>query len=207
MKLVITFLFLSVLPIAVNSASAHRVNVFAWVDGDMIYVESKFSGGKKVKAGKVVVMDPQGVELHSGITNDRGEYAFKIPKQTDLRIILIAGQGHQGEWTVHAAELKGSALEAPARAGTRKAGSSEQTTAATDDVIDPGAAAPVAGNKAQELEAVIEAVLDRKLKPIASMLADMRQKGPGIGDIFSGIGYILGLAGIAAYVHNRRKKD
>ena len=47
-------LCLFVLPVAVQSASAHRVNVFAWVDGDTIHVESKFSGGKKVKTGKVV---------------------------------------------------------------------------------------------------------------------------------------------------------
>ena len=44
----------------VDSASAHRVNVFAWVEGDTIYVESKFAGGKKVTSGKIVVTDPRG---------------------------------------------------------------------------------------------------------------------------------------------------
>ena len=38
------------------------------------------------------------------------------------------------------------------------------------------------------------------------MLADMQQEGPGVSDIFAGIGYILGLVGIAAYVQNRKKK-
>ena len=86
---------LGLLPMMVGSASAHRVNVFAWVEGDMIHVEGKFSGGKKVKAGKISVMDPQGVELLSGRTDDQGKFSFKIPKRTDLRIVLIAGQGHQ----------------------------------------------------------------------------------------------------------------
>ncbi|MGD9362169.1 MAG: hypothetical protein PVH85_25095, partial [Desulfobacterales bacterium] len=72
-------LCLFVLTVAAQSASAHRVNVFAWVDGDTIHVESKFSGGKKVKTGKVVVMDPRSVELLSGFTNDQGEFSFKVP--------------------------------------------------------------------------------------------------------------------------------
>ena len=59
--------------------------------------------------------------------------------------------------------------------------------------------------KPEELEAVIETVLDRKLKPITRMLADLEQKGPSIKDIFAGIGYIFGLVGVAAYVHGRKK--
>ena len=97
---------LCILSMIADMASAHRVNVFAWVDGDTIHVESKFSGGKKVKAGKIMVMDPQGVELIAGLTNDKGEYSFKVPKQSDLRITVSAGQGHQGEWTVRATELQ-----------------------------------------------------------------------------------------------------
>jgi len=39
------------------------------------------------------------------------------------------------------------------------------------------------------------------------MLADIRQDTPSVGDIFAGIGYILGLVGIAAYVQSRKKKE
>ena len=53
---------------------------------------------------------------------------------------------------------------------------------------------------------MIESVLDRKLQPITRMLADIRQEGPDVRDIFAGIGYILGLVGIAVYVQNRKKK-
>jgi nickel transport protein len=57
-----------------------------------------------------------------------------------------------------------------------------------------------------KLEAVVESVLDRKLKPITKMLADAQHKETTAKDIFGGIGYILGLVGIAAYVHSRKKK-
>jgi len=189
------------------TASAHRVNVFAWVDGDTIHVESKFSGGKKVNSGKVVVTGPQGVELLSGLTNDQGEYSFKVPKQSDLRIILNAGQGHRGEWTVKASELQGVAAETGTEASAEKTVADKLKKAVPAESVNMETAGSDAGIKPQDLETVVESVLDRKLKPITTMLADLQQKGPGVRDIFAGIGYILGLVGIATYVHNRKKKD
>jgi nickel transport protein len=73
--------------------------------------------------------------------------------------------------------------------------------------MDTRTAAPATAIKPNELEAIIETVLDRKLKPITRMLADIRQDTPSVGDIFAGIGYILGLVGIAAYVQSRKKKE
>jgi nickel transport protein len=178
------------------------VNVFAWVDGDTIHVESKFSGGKKVKEGKVVVMDRQGVELHSGMTNDQGEYAFKVPQKSDLRIVIIAGQGHQGAWTVRETELQAETPEARAAKNVEKLTMVEQNNAVPRESEDPGGSI-----KPEDLEAVVESVLDRKLKPITGMLADLQQKGPSVGDIFAGIGYILGLVGIATYARHRKQKD
>jgi nickel transport protein len=37
------------------------------------------------------------------------------------------------------------------------------------------------------------------------MLAESRKQGPTVTEIFGGIGYIIGLMGIAAYFKNRRK--
>ena len=131
-----------------GSASAHRVNVFAWVEGDTVYVEGKFPGGKKVKAGKIVVLDPRGVELVSGLTNDQGEYSFKVPRQTDLRIVLSAGQGHQGEWVVRADGLNDFPSEKAMQTGTETEAPSVQKeaspetstimkTASSDTAISP----------------------------------------------------------------------
>jgi len=203
----VIFICLSIFSMMPCTASAHRVNVFAWVDGDTIHVESKFSGGKKVNSGKVVVTGPQGVELLSGLTNDQGEYSFKVPKQSDLRIILNAGQGHRGEWTVKASELQGVAAETGTEASAEKTVADKLKKAVPAESVNMETAGSDAGIKPQDLETVVESVLDRKLKPITTMLADLQQKGPGVRDIFAGIGYILGLVGIATYVHNRKKKD
>src|SRR5210317_411781 len=82
-----------------GNALAHRVNVFAWAEGDIVYVECKFSGGKKITGGSIIVSDPSGVELLTGRTNDQGEFSFKRPQPTELKIILQAGMGHRAEWT------------------------------------------------------------------------------------------------------------
>ena len=194
------------LPWMVDSAAAHRVNVFAWVQGDTIYVEAKFAGGKKVKAGKIVVLDPGGIELLSGLTNDQGEFSFKVPQQTDLKIVLNAGQGHRGEWTVRADEIIDLPAEKVKQAGTETGAPSTQKETVPETSADKETAAPDACISPNELETIIESVLDEKLKPIHRLLSEIRQEGPTVKDIFAGIGYILGLVGIAAYVHSRKKK-
>jgi nickel transport protein len=80
-KAAAVLVFICIEFLVIDYALAHRVNVFAWVEGDTIYVECKFAGGKKVKSGKITVIDPQGVELLSGLTNDEGEFSFKIPRR------------------------------------------------------------------------------------------------------------------------------
>ena len=203
----VVFLCLYGLPTTVDRSSAHRVNVFAWVEGDTVHVQSKFSGGSKVKAGKIAVMDSKGVNLLSGMTNEQGEFSFKVPRQTDLRIVLSAGEGHQGEWTIRASELVGvSPPSVPvsqpkiAESMETQGSSSEASSIPEEPELDPHL-------KREELEALIEAVIDRKLKPVTRMLAEIRQDGPSVSDLFAGIGYILGLVGVAVYVQNRKRKD
>ncbi len=47
--------------------------------------------------------------------------------------------------------------------------------------------------------------LRRIQREIAALRADLDK--PGLDDIFSGLGYILGLFGVAAFVASRRRKE
>ena len=105
------FLVVCILGIEIESVEAHGVSVFAWVEDNTVYVESKFSGGKRVNAGKIRVLDPRGTELLSGVTDPNGEFSFEVPKKTDLKIVLEAGTGHRAEWTIAAAEIEMPAAE------------------------------------------------------------------------------------------------
>jgi nickel transport protein len=94
----VTFLFS-------GNALAHRVNVFAWVEGDTVFVECKYPDGTKVHEGVIRVLDSAGKELLTGKTNTKGEFSFKIPKQDDLKIVLEAGMGHRAEWPLSKQDL------------------------------------------------------------------------------------------------------
>jgi nickel transport protein len=203
----IAVILLSAIYIVPSLALAHRVNLFAWVEGDTVFVQSKFAGGKRVKAGKVVVVDPDGKELLSGVTNDKGEFSFTIPKRTDLKIILIAGQGHQAKWTINESEfgqLPENALKESNAGKIMPPTSPSMEPSSTSSIESEPVALPVDLN---QLENLIENALDKKLKPITKMLVDTHDRSPTASDIFGGIGYILGLIGIAAFIHSCKKKD
>ena len=173
---------------------AHRVTIFAWVEGDRVFTESKFSGGKRVKQGDVTVYDSEGNPLLKGKTDDKGEFSFKVPKKTSLRIVLMAGMGHQGEWTIPAGELEGVAGPQTGTTPSRKT-TREKT----------GKQSEVSYLNSDEIRLTVEEALDKKLRPVMKILVELQENRPTFSDIFGGIGYILGLLGVAAYVNYRRK--
>ncbi|MFO7495798.1 MAG: hypothetical protein R6X05_09235 [Desulfobacterales bacterium] len=173
-----------------GSAIGHKVTVFAWVEGDTVFTQSKFSGSRMVKNGRIVVTDLQGALLLEGRTNDAGEFAFKIPRKTALKIELEAGMGHEASWTLPLTEIDAAA----APASDAAAGPPPPTSAAA-----PG------GLSEAELAALLNRKLDEKLQPMARMLAQLSDPGPSLGEVLGGIGYIFGLMGVAAYVHFRRR--
>jgi nickel transport protein len=187
----VCFLFIDLSP-----ARAHKAMIFAWIDGDTVYTESKFSGGKRVKGGEVIVYGLDGNQLLKGKTNNKGEFSFKITKKTGMKIVLLAGMGHRGEWMIPLEEIQDSGGE------TVNAPSTET------DVEKPekkARKAPVPGVDQDEIRMAVEKALDRKLKPILKMLAESKDCGPSVTEILGGIGYILGLMGVAAYFNYRRK--
>jgi nickel transport protein len=169
-------------------------------------VVSNFPGGKKVQSGHVVVMDMQGHELLSGTTNEEGEFSFKIPRREDIKIVLMAGEGHQAEWTLHASEMDewNKATTAPEIMPSIEQGKTTMTAShpSWEDKVGP----QYPRYDVKDIENAIEPLLDRKLGPIKKMLIESQQKGPGVRDIVAGVGYILGLVGIAAYVHSRKRR-
>ncbi len=185
-----------------TAAQAHKVTVFAWVEGDMIHTESKFSGAKLVKNGKIEVYDPAGNKILEGNTDERGYFAFPVPKAQKLKVVLTAGMGHSNHWVVTADEL--GAADAASNSGT--SAPEAQSTAPTSPV--PAAAPPSSpdassqpGLDAAALERIINRALDHKLAPLKAQLAEQPF---GLRDLVAGFGYILGLMGLASYMHYRK---
>ncbi|MCW8801224.1 MAG: hypothetical protein OQK71_09890 [Desulfobacter sp.] len=187
-----------------GTALAHRVTVFAWVEGDTVLGEAKFSGGKKAQNSELIVYDLNGKELLRTWTNKKGEFSFPIPRKTAMRIELVAGMGHKAEWTIPLEDIDDTARVKIAQdAGTPPPEPAKNTA-------PEQAAHPSAFIDPVQLEAIVEKAvtkaLNKKITPLTKMVANLEQKGPTINEIFGGIGYIFGLMGVAMYFSSRKKK-
>lgn len=193
----------------IEPARAHRVLVFAWAQGDTVHVEAKFGNGKPVRGGAVAVFDPEGAVAAEGVTDDAGEFVFVAPRKTDLTVVLDAGMGHRGEWTVRAEEIasgdggNGNETARAASAPAKVESSSAETPAS------PGTDAPesISAVSLRDVERIVDRALDRKLKPVMGLLLESRETGPGATEIFGGIGYIFGIAGVALWFRSRRPRE
>lgn len=171
-----------------GSALAHKVMIFAWVEGDTIFTESKFSGGKKAINAPVVIFDKDGKKLLEGKTDNKGEFSFKIPKVTDLKVVLNAAMGHKAEWMIPESEI-------------REAGPIVEKKSAAES------SGPISvGLSKEEVQGIVEDSLDKKLRPIVRMMTESKNTKPSLTEIIGGIGYIFGLMGVVLYFKNRSKK-
>jgi len=188
-KLLISFVFLSLLLLMTASVVfAHKVNIFAYVEGNTVYTESYFSDGTKVKHGVVEVYDSQGTKLLEGKTDENGEFNFKPPKKDDLKIVLLASMGHKNTYTLSADEL-------PDIIAAQKPEKAEPKESKVKEV------APV---DLDQIKRIIDTSLDEKLKPIMRQLTKAQQREVSFTEVIGGIGYIFGIMGIILYFVSKK---
>ena len=167
-------LLLTVVP----PVEAHRLRVFAFAEDGRIQGSAYFVGGAPAAGARLRVRDPAGNLLAEPVADAAGEFAFAVAGPVDHRIVADSGDGHQARWTVTAAE---------AQPGSRPAG-------------DPGDGPPAsrAEGAATDLGAVVERAVARQLRPLREQLLACEEQ-TRFRDVLGGLGYILGLAGLAAW--------
>ena len=204
---------------AAGSALAHRVNIFAWLEGESVRGECTFHRGAPVRNGTYRVFDQEtGRELLRGQTDDEGRFAFTVPaalrQEHGLRIRIQAGDGHQNEWVIEAAEFpsqltaeKESARLAAPAPDKEAAATAEQGAGSVPPPTSMASAADVSKADSlsrEDVEDIVNTALERHLAPLRRSLAAASEAGPSLQDIVGGLGWIMGLAGIALCVFRRR---
>ncbi len=173
-----TVVALAITLILLSPAYAHKISTFGYQEGDMVYTESYFASGDRCKncTVNVIALD-SGKTVANGRTDNEGVFDFKYTGKESLRITVDAGSGHMGSYTIKPEEAV-SVINVP--------------TVPSSGAGDMGT----------------EALLDIKLRPIRRELVALRAavSRPGITEILGGIGYIIGIAGIWAYMKSREKK-
>lgn len=188
-----------------STASAHRAMIFAYTEGNEVITESSFSSGRPCQNSQVQVKNAAtGVLLLEGKTDTKGIFRFPLPKEAQkaakgLQIILDAGEGHRGEWLLEPEEY----LNAPA--ATSKTDTIPATATpdsrATASTVAPPSPAPGAVDAAA-LEKIVATAVDKKIAPLKRILLESQEK-IRMSDILGGIGYIVGLAGLLAFLRSR----
>jgi len=184
---------------------AHRVNVFAWVEGDTVVAEAKVAGSGRTKNCPITVFDGQGRLLVEGKTGEDGRFAFAKPKGVEaLTVVLDAGMGHRAQWPLTAEELGTAAPIAQAPV--------QETPANTDEgqaQVLSGSDGPVAaaGLGPEQIEAAVAKAVDGPLRAVAGRLdlIAARQEKLDVQNLLGAIGYILGLVGLATWWKYRSK--
>jgi nickel transport protein len=210
---------------AAQAAWAHRVNIFAWVENNVVNVECRFSKTSPVRSGTVLVYDAATeAEVTRGTTDEQGLFSFPVPEQAraaghGLRLIIKAGEGHQNDWIIEAAELAAAQPEPQSQAAAStsvgqenaaqpegKAGAEQKTAAqpapqadasTSTDQSAPAHAAPAP--KAAENTQPAQAAHARTRAEAEAAAAD-----PGIKEIALGIAALFALAGIVSLIRRRR---
>lgn len=210
------------------AAPAHQLYVFAYAEGQTIHGEAYFRGHIPAQHLPVRIFGPAGEELGRTETDNQGRFTFEAHEQCDHRFVVASADGHQAEYLLPAAELAGAgppAAERPASKppqgllaeqhleqpppsgqGPGSASASGQATAAhrPAGAIEQSSQPRSLPAEADKLAARIEA-LQSQVAALRQELAQFEQT-IRLRDVLGGIGYIVGLAGVACYFLGLKRK-
>lgn len=178
-------------------AFAHQLRVFAMAEGATITGYAYFSGGVKVKGAKVAIFAPDGSQLGEVKTDNAGAFRFPATVRVEHKLIADAGAGHVAEFTVAAEEL-------PDTLPGKDANSLPEVSvvnAVTTEQVSP---LPMTKTAVVSLQRMIERSVARQIRPLREQLEAYEAKVRW-HDVLGGIGYILGIAGVACYWLGRRQ--
>lgn len=196
------FIILLIIAFTPSLATAHKINVFAYESNNTIYCEASFSGGRPAQNTTIEVVNADDQQLIlKGTTDELGKFEFPIQQKmknnnTNLTIIANSGDGHKNSWQlpaidyIHSTKILQNGIITPPT--THKNSTSITTTQQP-------------GNYEQIIESTVERVIQRELAPLKRALAQQQNTGPNAKDIFSGLGYIFGIAGLLVLIRSKKK--
>lgn len=207
----ILFLILCILFVS-SPCAAHKVHVFAHVEGDNLVVDGYFSGSVKAKGCLVQVYDTSGARLLSGKTDSNGVCVFGLkqfsPDTKGVRIELEAEMGHKGDYFIDLSQDVATSTTVHVN----------QTAAAQNeaDVNKPIPDGGLGGQLSQDdITRSVGEIIEKKLEPLVKILARLERleaerkmdSSPKMTDIVGGIGWIVGLAGVAAFLLAKKSRS
>ena len=169
-------------------AEAHRLRVFATVDGDHITGYAYFVGGERLADTAVRVLDAEGELLGETQTNAEGEFHYHPEVRQDHVLEITLPDGHRDTFTVAAAELP----------STLPPGPDADDEAQPDEEADVPEREAAAAMDEEILRAVLQETVSQPIRQLREDL-DALSERRRFQDILGGMGYIVGVFGIMVF--------
>jgi nickel transport protein len=180
-------LALAAVALLAGPAAAHKLIVFASAEGATIHGKAYFQGGAPARGLAVTAFDPQGAELARTTTDEQGEFTLTAEFRCDYRLVVETLDGHGAEFPLQAEQLP---ADLPPRGET-----------AAPPHPQGEHSHPHAGHSHPHPPVEPSEQLRALRADVAALQEQLTQyeNRTRLRDVLGGIGYILGLAGIAFY--------
>lgn len=194
LKVFLVAVLIALLPVATE---AHRLNIFASNEGTIIRGSVYFQGMRAARTAPIRVLDPAGALLANVVTNEAGAFTFQVTRRVAHHFVADLGDGHRAEFIVSAEQLP-PFLPAPSLPEP-----AEPVVGTTSE----GTKAVMPADVAQEaIETIVENTVARHVGPLRQQIAAYEDRIRW-HDVLGGIGYIVGMTGVACYFLARRRSD
>ncbi len=191
--------------VMITNAQAHKIISAAYPDGNLIEGEIGFSSGDMAKNILVVITDPNGNKLGEVTTDEEGLFSFTASQKVDHIFRANLSAGHIATFTVLADELPDDLAS-----GETQSSVTSTVSKPVESGENSGEVAALATENSALIvidQTALEKLIAKATKETRSLRKDLVQykEERRLQDILGGIGYILGIFGIASFLLGRRK--
>lgn len=212
-----------------SAAFAHTLYIFAAQRGDLVEGKVYFRGGSGAAGARVEVYDAHGNKTQDLVCDEEGRFRFQPGVSGKMRLVGILEDGHATEYALETvAEASGVAAGPPGSAPASDALPLSAPLSPSDSLPLSGASSPrdagkgasqgasaiaagdgLAAGGAMCDPASLVAAIERLQEEVVRLREDiqMSRNAAGWRDVLGGVGYILGLTGVAFYLAARRRES
>lgn len=182
---------------------AHALHLFAGAEGERITGHAYFSNGTPAPGAAIEVITADGTVVSEATADSSGDFSIPVSERADFSVVASLPDGHRAAFLITADELT-SALPMRQQADADAAPAvADGTEGSSVSLADPHDTATL---DRETLEAIVDEAVARQVRPLRQDVhayqAEIRMR-----DVLGGLGYILGIAGVAFFVLGRRQRN
>ncbi|MEG3638506.1 cobalt transporter CbiM [Magnetococcus sp. PR-3] len=179
-------------------AWAHNMVADVYAEGMAVEGEVGFSSGDMVQGTTVTILNDQGQVLGKTQTNEEGIFTYQAKQVMDHHFYVDAGAGHIVKLILPADQLTGNPATSPVIIQPTQLPQPDPHAHHHNEEL-------ISGVGQQQLERLIETAVAKQVKPLRKQLLAYENK-VRLQDALGGLGYIMGLVGLALWLSSRRKE-